>query len=41
MIDLDNWLSERYRIPGPPAADLPAQDREGDTADNSAKGERD
>jgi endogenous inhibitor of DNA gyrase (YacG/DUF329 family) len=41
LIDLDNWLSERYRISGPAEVESPVRALESDAADEGAKGERD
>ncbi|HLY62178.1 MAG TPA: DNA gyrase inhibitor YacG [Terriglobia bacterium] len=40
MIDLDNWLSERYRISSPDDAEAPDQDFQTDFDDQDAKGKR-
>lgn len=41
MIDLDNWLSERYRISNPVEREPLDQDFQTDFDDQGAKGKRD
>ena len=41
LLDLDNWLSERYRISTPVETESLDQTLETDLADEGAKGKRD
>ena len=41
LLDLDNWLSERYRISTPVDVESLDEAREADIADESSKGDRD
>ena len=40
MIDLDNWLSERYRISGPADVEALDQNLQSDFDDQGDKGKR-
>lgn len=41
MIDLDNWLSERYRVSSPAEVEALDQTLQTDFDDDGAKGKRD